>query len=172
MPQQRPPTAHNPRSLPLLVQHTQVSHVLAKEVIPHVLYHKGVPLEQRAAALQAMASAAANAAASGGGPANAVMVSTDAAARGIDLPDITHVVQADFATAAVDFLHRIGRTARADRGGKVTSLVSADHETLARVLQVCVYMCVVLVMRVVGGWLLRRLWLGALIRGGYGRPRC
>ena len=36
------------------------------------------------------------------------MVSTDAAARGIDIPNITHVIQADFAASAVDFLHRVG----------------------------------------------------------------
>lgn len=36
------------------------------------------------------------------------MVSTDAAARGIDIPNVTHVIQADFAASAVDFLHRVG----------------------------------------------------------------
>lgn len=35
------------------------------------------------------------------------MVCTDAAARGLDLPDVTHVVQADFALSAIDFLHRV-----------------------------------------------------------------
>ena len=32
---------------------------------------------------------------------------TDAAARGIDIPNVGHVVQADFAASAVDFLHRV-----------------------------------------------------------------
>ena len=35
------------------------------------------------------------------------MVSTDAAARGIDIPNITHVIQADFAASAVEFIHRV-----------------------------------------------------------------
>lgn len=35
------------------------------------------------------------------------MVCTDAAARGIDIPFVTHVIQADFAASAVDFLHRV-----------------------------------------------------------------
>lgn len=35
------------------------------------------------------------------------MVSTDAASRGIDIPNVTHVLQADFAASAVDFLHRV-----------------------------------------------------------------
>ena len=36
-----------------------------------------------------------------------VMVCTDAAARGIDIPHITHVVQSSFAASAIDFLHRV-----------------------------------------------------------------
>jgi superfamily II DNA/RNA helicase len=35
-----------------------------------------------------------------------VLVATDAAARGLDLPGVRHVVQADFAPSAIDFLHR------------------------------------------------------------------
>ena len=35
------------------------------------------------------------------------MVCTDAAARGIDVPHVTHVVQSSFAASAVDFLHRV-----------------------------------------------------------------
>lgn len=35
------------------------------------------------------------------------MVCTDAAARGIDIPHVTHVVQSSFAASAVDFLHRV-----------------------------------------------------------------
>lgn len=37
----------------------------------------------------------------------AVLVCTDAAARGLDIPDVSHVVQADFAGSAIDFLHRV-----------------------------------------------------------------
>jgi hypothetical protein len=36
-----------------------------------------------------------------------VLVCTDAAARGIDIPDVTHVVQSSFAASAIDFLHRV-----------------------------------------------------------------
>lgn len=44
-----------------------------------------------------------------------VMVCTDAAARGLDLPDVSHVVQADFALSAIDFLHRVRRHADGER---------------------------------------------------------
>ena len=52
-------------------------------------------------------------------PQPRILVCTDAASRGLDLPDITHVIQADFAPNAIDFIHRIGRTGRADQPGKV-----------------------------------------------------
>ena len=60
---------------------------------------------------------------------------TDAAARGLDIQGVTHVVQADFAPNAVDFIHRIGRTGRADRSGKVTSLYREFNAELVQVLQ-------------------------------------
>ena len=36
-----------------------------------------------------------------------ILVCTDAAARGLDIPDVSHVVQAEFAASAVDFIHRV-----------------------------------------------------------------
>ncbi|XP_021747199.1 DEAD-box ATP-dependent RNA helicase 22-like [Chenopodium quinoa] len=56
-----------------------------------------------------------------------VLVCTDAAARGLDIPKISHVIQAEFASSAVDFLHRVGRTARAGQHGLVTSLYSEQN---------------------------------------------
>lgn len=47
-----------------------------------------------------------------------LLVCTDLFARGIDMPNITLVVLYDFPTNSADFLHRIGRTARAGRSGK------------------------------------------------------
>ena len=69
-----------------------------------VLYHKKVAPAARQAALRHVQAAA-------GG----VLVCTDAAARGLDFGGVRHVVQADFAADAVQFLHRIGRTGRAGR---------------------------------------------------------
>ena len=99
-------------------------------------YHKGVPAEGRAAALRRMAdpSPAAATPAAGGGR-GVVLVCTDAAARGIDLPRVGLVVQADFATSAVDFLHRVGRTARAGRAGTVASLYGPDSEALVQAIR-------------------------------------
>ena len=46
-----------------------------------------------------------------------VLVSTDLASRGLDICDISHVIQADYARNAADTLHRAGRTARAGNSG-------------------------------------------------------
>jgi len=77
---------------------------------------------------------AALAAAPGAAPAAAapsILVATDAAARGLDVPGLSHVVQAHFAANAIDFLHRVGRTARAGGAGRVTSLVGPASADLA-----------------------------------------
>jgi superfamily II DNA/RNA helicase len=53
-----------------------------------------------------------------------VLVATDVAARGIDVPTITHVVNYDLPKFPEDYVHRIGRTGRAGRNGTAVSLVN------------------------------------------------
>ena len=53
-----------------------------------------------------------------------VLVATDIAARGIDVDDISHVINFDLPNEAESYVHRIGRTARAGRGGKAISFCS------------------------------------------------
>ncbi|MGB7480809.1 MAG: DEAD/DEAH box helicase [Burkholderiaceae bacterium] len=53
-----------------------------------------------------------------------VLVATDVAARGIDVPTITHVVNYDLPKFPEDYVHRIGRTGRAGRKGIAVSLVN------------------------------------------------
>lgn len=55
-----------------------------------------------------------------------VLVATDIVARGIDIDDIAMVVNYDVPHDAEDYVHRIGRTARADRDGRAITLVSED----------------------------------------------
>ena len=47
-----------------------------------------------------------------------ILITTDIASRGLDIPNITAVIQYDFALSAVDYLHRSGRTARGGKEGK------------------------------------------------------
>ncbi|OLQ87540.1 ATP-dependent RNA helicase SrmB [Vibrio ponticus] len=63
-----------------------------------------------------------------------VLLATDVAARGIDLPDVSHVINYDMPRSADVYLHRIGRTARAGKKGNAISIVEAhDQQMLDRV---------------------------------------
>ena len=55
-----------------------------------------------------------------------VLVATDIVARGIDIDDITMVINYDVPHDAEDYVHRIGRTARADRDGVAITFVNED----------------------------------------------
>jgi len=61
-----------------------------------------------------------------------VMVATDVAARGIDIEDITHVINFDVPNTPEDYIHRIGRTARAEATGDAFTLVDRDEEPMIR----------------------------------------
>ena len=57
-----------------------------------------------------------------------VMVATDIAARGIDVKDITLVINFDLPDSIEDYVHRIGRTGRAGRSGKAISFATPDQK--------------------------------------------
>lgn len=56
-----------------------------------------------------------------------VLVATDVASRGIDINDLGHVINYDVPAEPSDYLHRIGRTARAQKTGDAITFVSADE---------------------------------------------
>jgi ATP-dependent RNA helicase RhlE len=56
-----------------------------------------------------------------------ILVATDVAARGIDIKNMSQVINFDVPAVAKDYVHRIGRTGRAGDKGKAISLVSADE---------------------------------------------
>ncbi|WBM71629.1 ATP-dependent RNA helicase SrmB [Buttiauxella sp. WJP83] len=63
-----------------------------------------------------------------------VLIATDVAARGIDIPEVSHVFNFDMPRTADIYLHRIGRTGRAGLKGTAISLVEAhDHLLLGKV---------------------------------------
>ena len=65
-----------------------------------------------------------------------VLVATDIAARGIDVPAVGHVINYDIPEDPLIYFHRIGRTARAGGTGKAISLVSQDRiEDFGRILR-------------------------------------
>ena len=56
-----------------------------------------------------------------------VLVATDIAARGLDIPLLPHVINFELPNISEDYVHRIGRTGRAGASGEALSLVSADE---------------------------------------------
>ncbi|WP_456373770.1 ATP-dependent RNA helicase RhlB [Thiolapillus sp.] len=56
-----------------------------------------------------------------------VLVATDVAARGLHIPDVTHVVNYDLPEDAEDYVHRIGRTGRAGAAGNAVSFACETH---------------------------------------------
>ena len=64
-----------------------------------------------------------------------VLVATDIASRGIDINELSHVINVDLPKVAADYIHRIGRTGRAGLNGVAISLVSADEVNLLSAIE-------------------------------------
>ncbi|EGG18489.1 ATP-dependent RNA helicase [Cavenderia fasciculata] len=64
-----------------------------------------------------------------------ILVSTDIASRGIDVSSVDHVIIFDFPSNPIDYLHRIGRTARAGKKGTVTCIIAKKDQVLANAIQ-------------------------------------
>ncbi|WP_455478431.1 DEAD/DEAH box helicase [Bartonella sp. B10] len=57
-----------------------------------------------------------------------LLVASDVAARGLDIPNVSHVFNYDVPIHAEDYIHRIGRTGRANRSGKAFTIVTKDDQ--------------------------------------------
>jgi ATP-dependent RNA helicase RhlE len=64
-----------------------------------------------------------------------IMVATDIAARGLDIESISHVINFDMPDTADAYIHRIGRTGRAQRTGDAFTLVSPEDSDMIRTLE-------------------------------------
>ncbi len=63
-----------------------------------------------------------------------LLVATDVAARGLDIDDISHVINYDIPENPDDYVHRIGRTARAEKeGDAITFVTPTDHSALGEI---------------------------------------
>jgi|GEM_PF-313554 len=91
---------------------------LAKVGIRAVAIHGNKNQNQRTRALDAFKSGEVQ-----------TLVATDVAARGIDIPDITHVFNFDLPNVSEQYVHRIGRTARAEAEGIAISFVATEKDS-------------------------------------------
>ncbi|KAL9183641.1 hypothetical protein ACHAXT_004497 [Thalassiosira profunda] len=120
-------------------------HALAESGVCSLSYHGDLSSDDREANLKAFRAAGEG----GAGSDASVLVCTDIASRGLDVPQVDHVVMFDFPLNSIDYLHRAGRTARgmasgagpkkdgnAKRGeGKVTALVTKRDRVLASAIE-------------------------------------
>jgi ATP-dependent RNA helicase DDX3X len=60
-----------------------------------------------------------------------VLVATDVAARGLDIPNVAHVIQYDLPSSMDDYIHRIGRTGRAGNSGVATAFFNDNNRQIA-----------------------------------------
>ncbi len=86
--------------------------------------HANLSLQQRKASLESFKSGKTR-----------VLVATDIAARGVDVRDLSLVVNFDLPDNPEDYVHRIGRTGRAGKEGKAVSFVTPDQKQLIRTIE-------------------------------------
>ena len=63
------------------------------------------------------------------------LVATDIASRGIDIPDISHVINYDMPNTVDAYIHRIGRTGRAETLGQAITITTPDDESMIRKIE-------------------------------------
>ncbi len=82
-----------------------------------------------------------------------ILVCSDVAARGLDIPKVSHVFNFDVPTNSEDYIHRIGRTGRAGRSGKAFTLaLAAEARSLAGVVQLIGQEIPEITLESVEGW--------------------
>jgi ATP-dependent RNA helicase RhlE len=97
---------------------------LQRSGVAAAVIHSNRSQNQRIAALEAFRSGQAR-----------VLVATDIAARGIDVEGVSHVVNFDLPSVAEDYVHRIGRTGRAQMAGAAFTLVTPTDEVMVRKIE-------------------------------------
>ena len=123
-----------------LLQHTDTESVLVFTRTKHRARRLGEQLEKagyRAASLQGNLSQNRRQAALDGfrDGSYQILVATDIAARGIDVSQISHVINYDIPDTPEAYIHRIGRTGRAARSGDAFTLVSGEDTVMVRAIE-------------------------------------
>ncbi|KAF3667666.1 DEAD-box ATP-dependent RNA helicase 37 [Capsicum annuum] len=125
---QRANGAHGKQALTLVFVETKkgadsLEHWLCMNGFPATAIHGDRTQQEREYALRSFKS--------GNTP---ILVATDVAARGLDIPHVAHVVNFDIPNDIDDYVHRIGRTGRAGKSGLATAFFNENNSSVARAL--------------------------------------
>lgn len=94
-------------------EHTAlISHILSSLRVSNVALHSLLSQNRRYAALDTFVS-----------QRSRILIATDIASRGLDIPVVDLVINADLPRRKIEYIHRVGRTARVGRRGRVISLI-------------------------------------------------
>ncbi|MDU1052758.1 DEAD/DEAH box helicase [Clostridium baratii] len=109
--------AENPQKAIVFINRGYDVEMIAEKLNYHhknaFAMHKRITKEQRQQALENFRNGKIN-----------VLVSSDISARGLDIDDVTHIINLDFPANPSEYLHRAGRTARGNKSGVTISLVT------------------------------------------------
>ncbi|XP_072951410.1 DEAD-box ATP-dependent RNA helicase 37-like [Typha angustifolia] len=119
---------HGRQSLTLVFVETKrgadsLEHWLCMNGFPATTIHGDRTQQEREYALRSFKSGA-----------TPILVATDVAARGLDIPHVAHVINFDLPNDIDDYVHRIGRTGRAGKSGLATAFFNESNSSLARPL--------------------------------------
>ncbi|KAH7675429.1 RNA helicase protein [Dioscorea alata] len=125
---QRANGAHGKQALTLVFVETKrgadsLEHWLCLNSFPATTIHGDRTQQEREMALRSFKSGA-----------TPILVATDVAARGLDIPHVAHVINFDLPNDIDDYVHRIGRTGRAGKTGLATAFFNENNSSLARPL--------------------------------------
>ncbi|CAL9756426.1 unnamed protein product [Musa acuminata subsp. burmannicoides] len=125
---QRVNGAHGKQALTLVFVETKkgadsLEHWLCMNEFPATTIHGDRTQQERERALRSFKSGA-----------TPILVATDVAARGLDIPHVAHVINFDLPNDIDDYVHRIGRTGRAGKSGLATAFFNENNSSLARSL--------------------------------------
>lgn len=95
----------------------RTSNLLKDKGIVNVFYHGGMEQQERESAMCKFKNGTSN-----------VLVTTDLASRGLDIPDIKYIIHYHLPATADVYTHRNGRTARMDAGGKSVMILSGEEK--------------------------------------------
>ena len=98
--------------------------VLKRENLPVARMHSNLNQSQRVAALQGLREGK-----------HRILLATDIAARGIDIPIIEHIINYDLPENVEDYIHRAGRTARGTREGTVSSIATWQNKPVIKEIE-------------------------------------